>query len=185
MKKVIVLVSVLSLMFGCSKKKADPAPVVTTTTTNNNNTTTTTPSGTVTTLAGGTSGTSDGQGSLASFNESNDLIVDPSGNVYVTDSKNHTIRKITPDGLVSTFAGSGLKGTDDGQGTQASFYTPNGIDIDASGNIFVADFSNNVVRKITPSGYVSVFAGSLSVGNSDGQGVLATFHAVSDVAVDA
>ena len=77
------------------------------------------------------------------------MAVDSSGNVYVAD--NQKIRKIDPSGNVTTFAGSGLRGTTDGHGTSASFNSPQGVAVDSSGNVYVSD-TNNKIRKIDPSG---------------------------------
>jgi hypothetical protein len=100
------------------------------------------PWGEVTTLAGlaGQSGSSDGVGSAARFNYLRGIAVDKNGNVYVADSGNHTIRKITPEGIVTTFAGkAGDTGNRDGQGSVARFATPFGMAVDGAGNIYVTD----------------------------------------------
>ena len=102
-------------------------------------------------LAGsGAFGSANGTGSAASFNNPAGVAVDASGNVYVADTFNHQIRKITPAGVVSTLAGSTTPGSADGTGSAASFNNPVGVAVDASGNVYVADFDNNVIRKITP-----------------------------------
>jgi len=118
-----------------------------------------TPDGTVTTLAGnGSAGSANGTGKSASFNSPFGIAVDGSGNVYVSDSGNNLIRKITPDGTVSTFAGSGKKGAANGTGSGAAFNTPAGLVVDATGNVYVSDENNNQIRKIAPSGAVTIFA---------------------------
>ena len=110
-----------------------------------------TPSGVVTTLAGsGTAGNADGQGTEAQFKAPTSLAVDGLGNLYVADDGNNRIRKITPSGSVTTLAGSGNTGADDGYGTAASFNSPWGIAVDASGVIYVADQDNDKIRKIFP-----------------------------------
>lgn len=121
------------------------------------------PAGVVSTLAGnGSIGSKDGIDTAARFYFPNSLAVDVSGNVYVTDDINNLIRKITPDGTVTTLAGSGVSGVQNGTGTAASFNDPAGITVDASGNLYVADANNNLIRKITPGGVVSTLAGSVS-----------------------
>ena len=144
-----------------------------------------TPAGVVSTFAGsGTSGSSNGSGTSASFNSPSSIAIDGSGNLFVADAFNHLIRKITPAGVVTTFAGTGSSGNSNGTGTAASFNFPYGIAIDGSDNLFVADFSNNLIRKITPTGVVSTLAGSGSSGNANGTGTAASFNGLSDVACD-
>jgi len=107
-----------------------------------------TPAGEVTTLAGtDTRGHADGTGSTAQFNKPSGVAVDSSGNVYVADSNNHRIRKITPEREVSTLTGS-TEGFADGTGTAALFDSPYGVAVDSSGNVYVADRENNRIRKI-------------------------------------
>jgi len=114
----------------------------------------------VTTLAGnGALGFADGDAKSASFSNPMGVAVDSSGNVFVADSRNNLIRKIAPDGMVSTFAGSGKQGAVNGKGTAASFFFPTALATDASGNVFVADTHNSLIRKITPDGMVTTFAG--------------------------
>jgi len=115
------------------------------------------PDGTVTTIAGGTSaGSADGVGAQASFNAPRGLAVDSSGDIYVADTNNDDIRKITPNGTVTTIAGTpGQAGDLDGPANQALFDEPRGVSVDASGNIYVTDSGNGVVRMITPSGKVT------------------------------
>ena len=147
-----------------------------------------TSNGTVSTLAGsaGASGSDDGMGSAARFNFPEDVAVDGSGNVYVADSGNDLIRKITSDGTVSTLAGSaGASGSADGMGSAARFYSPQGVAVDGSGNVYVADSRNFTIRKITADGTVSTLAGSAGVsGFADGTGTAARFSSPEGVAVD-
>ncbi|MGI8821093.1 MAG: hypothetical protein ACR2ID_09540, partial [Chthoniobacterales bacterium] len=136
--------------------------------------------GAVTTLAGsaGFAGSADGTGSAARFDAPGAIAVDAAGTVYVADTNNHTIRKITPAGVVSTFAGSpGVIGSTDGTGSNARFYFPSGIAVDAKGYVYVSDSSNHTIRKITPAGLVSTFAGMPGAyGFSDGVGIMARFN---------
>jgi Dockerin type I domain/NHL repeat len=147
-----------------------------------------TPAGVVTTLAGtaGWQGSADGTGSAARFRYPSGVAVDGSGNVYVADSLNHTIRKITPAGVVTTLAGTALSsGSADGTGSAARFNSPRGVAVDGSGNVYVADFYNHTIRKITPAGVVTTFAGTAgSVGSADGTGSAARFGNLTGVAVD-
>jgi sugar lactone lactonase YvrE len=129
-------------------------------------------------------GALDGLGTSATFNFANGLTVDASGNIYVADSGNNLIRKITPQGNVTTFAGSGLTGSTDGTGKAASFNFPTALTVDAAGNVYVADRGGNLVRKITPGGIVTTIAGSGHQGDSDGVGKTATFGDPSGIAID-
>lgn len=143
-------------------------------------------SGNVTTLAGsGTSGAANGRGAAASFNFPTAVAVDASGNVYVADTFNQAIRKIDPSGNVTTLAGSGAKGPANGLGTAASFNSPRGIAVDANGIVYVADSSNNLIRRIDASGNVTTLAGAGTQGAANGQGTAASFNDPFGVAVDA
>lgn len=142
-----------------------------------------TPEGVVSTLAGSTSGYADGIGAAAQFNDPGGVATDALGNVYVADQYNNKIRKITPSGEVSTLAGSDL-GFADGIGAAAKFYYPNGVAIDATGNIYVGDTNNHMIRKITPLGEVSTLAGSTQ-GFADGIGTSAQFNTPVRLATDA
>lgn len=139
-------------------------------------------SGEVSTFAGSGAKTfADGQGIEASFSYPQDLAIDTEDNIYVADTENHRIRKITPSGLVSTLAGS-TSGFADAQGENAKFNFPLGIAVDAEGNVYVADSGNNRIRKITPSGEVSTVAGN-SAGAKDGPIAIAQLSFPYDVAV--
>lgn len=143
------------------------------------------PTGVVTTFAGNIiPGSIDGIGIKASFVGPSGLTIDVSGNLYIADTGNNKIRKISPTGVVTTVAGTGVGGSVDGDISQASFHGPTDVAIDASGNLYVADISNNKIRKITPSGAVSTFAGSGVEGSIDGIGVLATLHHPSSITID-
>jgi serine/threonine-protein kinase len=144
-----------------------------------------TPTGVVTNFAGsGTAGSVNATGTLASFNRPNSVAIDGSGNVYVADQTNNKIRKITSAGVVTTLAGSGTQGSVDATGALASFYSPIGVAVDASGNVYVADTWNNEIRKITSAGVVTTFAGSGTSGSVDATGTLASFASPVGVAVD-
>jgi len=143
-----------------------------------------TPDGTVSTLAGSTSGYADGVGTAAKFNQPLDVAVDKDGNVYVADNNNHRIRKIAPDGTVTTLAGS-ISGYADGNGAAASFANPSGIDVDADGNVYVADRLNHRIRKITPAGVVTTLAGAGGPGSVDGEPANAKFNQPYGVAINA
>jgi sugar lactone lactonase YvrE len=140
----------------------------------------------ISTLAGGGNGSADGTGSGASFSYPVGVAVDASGNVYVADTQNGTIRKVTPVGVVTTLAGSpGVQGSSDGTGPGASFNRPEGVAVDAAGNVYVADFLNDTIRKITPAGVVTTLAGSPGVqGSGDGTGPSARFNGPFGLAVD-
>ena len=147
-----------------------------------------TPAGVVTTLAGNPfqNGSADGTGSSAQFNNPQSVAVDEAGNVYVADSNNQTIRKVTPNGSVTTLAGvAGQYGNSDGSGPNARFNYPQGVAVDSAGNLYVADRNNNTIREISPGGNVSTLAGNpFRNGNSDGTGSNAQFNNPQGVAVD-
>jgi hypothetical protein len=162
---------------------------------NTNGTATTTPAAlvvtyplSIATIAGlaGNAGTADGTGSAARFNGPSDVAVDSAGNLFVADTNNDAIRKITPAGVVTTVAGqAGVSGSADGTGSAARFNSPTGIAVDGSGNLFVADTNNHTIRKITSAGVVTTVAGQAGAsGGADGSGTAAQFNYPSDVAVD-
>ncbi len=139
-----------------------------------------TPAGVVTTLAGtpGVYGSADGTGSAAQFWQLWGIAVDGAGIVYVADQGNSTIRKITPAGVVTTIAGAaGMFGSADGSGSAARFNAPDGIAVDSSGNLYVADTLNSTIRKITSTGVVTTLAGTPGgIGSADGTGSAARFN---------
>ena len=140
---------------------------------------------TVSTLAGGNGGGSaNGAGAIATFYNPQGIATDVQGNVYVADMINNQIRKITPAGVVSTLAGSGAAGSTDGMGSGASFSSPMGVTVDAAGNVYAADSRNNLIRKITPAGVVSTFAGNINAVGGDGTGLNAAFYSPQGLAID-
>ena len=147
-----------------------------------------TPAGQVTTVAGsaGHAGNVDGTGSNAQFSDNEKgIAVDRAGNMYVADTLNHTIRKITPDGAVTTLAGSGRSGSADGVGTNAGFAKPCGLAVDGKGVLYVADAGNHIIRKVTSAGVVSTLAGTAGTsGSTDGPCSRALFNQPRGVAVD-
>ena len=146
-----------------------------------------TAAGVVTTLAGtaSTPGSADGTGTAASFNTPTGVTVDGAGNIYVADQANHTIRKVSTTGVVTTLAGAaGMLGREDGTGNGARFYEPTGVAVDSAGNLYVADQVNESIRKVTPAGVVTTLAGNGGYGWSDGTGNAARFDGPTGVAVD-
>lgn len=139
---------------------------------------------TVSTLAGsGTYGSDDGPGATASFGGPNSVAVDTNGNVYVADTGNMRIRKVTAAGVVTTFAGS-TNGFADGPGATALFFIPQGVAVDGVGNVYVGDGGNNRIRKITQAGVVTTLAGAATGGYLDGTGAAARFNGPGALAVD-
>lgn len=143
------------------------------------------PDGAITTFAGnGDLGAKDGKGRAATFNYPTGVVIAASGNMYVADYGNCLIRKITPDGTVTTLAGTGAPGHDNGVGKLASFNLPYGLTVDKAENVYVADSYNNLIRKITPAGVVTTIAGVLNGGNIDGPGATASFRVPYGIAID-
>jgi len=145
------------------------------------------PTGVVTTFAGAAfqSGSTNGVGTAARFSLPYGLALDGSGNLYVADGGNHLIRKIAPDGTVTTLAGGAqISGFADGTGTAARFNNPFGVAVDGSGNIIVADSGNHVIRRVTTAGVVTTIAGTAGLpGAADGTGIAARFNQPRGVAV--
>jgi sugar lactone lactonase YvrE len=137
------------------------------------------PDGSVSTFAGGTEGFADGTGSSAAFNTPSGLVIDSSSNLYVADTSNNRIRKVTREGAVSTIAGDGNAGYLDGPAAQAQFNGPIGVAVDARGNVFIADTYNDRIRKLDANGQVSTVAGGNHPGFVDGPSSQALFDTPS------
>lgn len=137
-------------------------------------------------IAGGSQGTTDGMGPGASFNQPSGVVHDGAGNLYVADSGNHRIRKVNLSTFdVTTFAGS-TQGSADGTGTSAQFNDPRGLALDASGNLYVSEYSSHTLRMITPAGVVTTLAGTAGTsGTSDGSTGAVTFYRPWGLAVTA
>jgi sugar lactone lactonase YvrE len=144
-----------------------------------------TPAGHVSTVAGGQRGFADGAGTEARFDTPSALAIDAAGHLYVADTGNNAIRRVTPDGVVSTVAGTGVAGYRDGPAARAQFNGPIGVAVDRAGRIVVADTYNDRIRAIDSDGTVSTLAGSGHPGLADGRGAEARFASPGGVAVDA
>jgi sugar lactone lactonase YvrE len=144
--------------------------------------------GAVATIAGGDhpGAFADGSGAQARFNEPIGIVADSSGNVYVADSVNHVIRRVAANGDVTTLAGqAGKPGVANGSGAAATLYFPVGLSIDRDGSLLVAERGNHVIRKVTPSGAVTIAAGQPWLhGPDDGVGTAARFNRPGPLAVD-
>lgn len=140
--------------------------------------------GEVQTVAGSTEGFADGNALEAQFNTPSGIVIDKDGNLIIADTSNNRIRKLSPEGRVSTVAGNGVAGFQDGDANGAAFDGPVGVAIDKGGNIFVADAYNDRIRKITPDGNVVTVAGAGAQGFQDGDAASALFDTPSGVAID-
>jgi YD repeat-containing protein len=142
------------------------------------------PTGQVSVIAGtGKPGAADGAANQAQFKEPGAIAVDAvRGVIYIADTGNNVIRKVTFDGFVSTFAGSGRGESRDGSGSVAGFKTPSGMALDAAGNVYVADTGNDQVRKITPAGVVTTIGGGTHGGFADGTAAQSLFSQPRGVA---
>lgn len=143
--------------------------------------------GMVSTLAGTRSSAdfADGHGTNAKFKSPEDIAIDKSGNLFVADKNNQRIRKIDKDGNVTTLAGS-TDGFNDGQGANAKFNFPSGVAVDEEGNVFVADRSNHLIRKVDKDGNVTTVAGTVgAAGSVDGPAATSKFNLPVRIALDA
>jgi sugar lactone lactonase YvrE len=144
-----------------------------------------TPGGATSTIAGGKEGFADGPGAQAMFNTPSGIAIDAQGNLYVADTGNNAIRKVAPDGTVSTLAGSGVAGTADGKGREAQFNGPVGVAVGEDGVVYVADTYNDAIRRIAPDGTVSTIAGNGLPGDADGPALKAGFDTPCALLLDA
>lgn len=140
--------------------------------------------GKVETIAGSTEGFAEGNALQAQFNTPSGIALDKKGNIIVADTSNNRIRKIAPDGKVTTLAGSGEAGYKDGSANEAAFDGPIGIALDKQGNIIVADAYNDLIRRVSSDGSVITIAGTGSPGLIDGNASIASFNTPSGVVVD-
>ncbi len=141
--------------------------------------------GAVSTLAGnGSAGDADGTGANARFNQPYNVKVDGAGNLWVPDQLNHAIRKVTPDGSVTTIAGNGKEGYADGIARAAQFNNPTGLTPAIDGSVFVADRNGHRVRRIAPDGTVTTLAGDGKAGYADGPIAGSEFNRPIDVVQD-
>ena len=173
MKKSLITICILSslTLFSCLKnsKTTDAPPTA----------------GVVSTYAGnGTAGLLNGPGATAEFNLPIDIVPDLQGNLFIAEQGSNVIRKLSFSGVVSTYAGDGKAGYKDGAAADAEFNNPEGLTIDNAGNLYVSDAQNNVIRKITPAGIVSTYAGTGASGYVDGLSSLAQFNGPIDVCAD-
>lgn len=141
------------------------------------------PDGSLRVLAGAAEGYRDGVGTAASFHTPSGVALDASGNLYIADTGNHVIRKLAPDGSVTTVAGSGVAGFMDGQGAEAQFNGPVGVAVDRDGMVYVADTYNDRIRRIAPDGSVTTLAGTGRPGLADGTWDEAQFDTPCGIAV--
>jgi len=139
--------------------------------------------GTVSTITGGEKGYVDGKYDRALFRRPQDIVFDSDGNLIVADTGNHRIRRVTPEGVVSTIAGSVAPGFADGRGPLAFFNEPSAVAVDAANNILVADTNNHAIRKITPDGIVTTVAGNGRPGVLDGDCSVVQFNCPRSLAV--
>ncbi|HAN32717.1 MAG TPA: hypothetical protein DCQ06_14080, partial [Myxococcales bacterium] len=141
--------------------------------------------GTVSTVAGSTYGFTDGAGATARFGYPESIAVDRTNNIiYVADSYNNRIRKVTPNGTVTTFIGSGSSSYKEGTGTGAWIYRPTGVAVGTDGTVYFSSYYHHMIRKATPAGKTSLLAGATSYGYTNGQGSAARFRYPGDIAVD-
>ncbi|HXB14082.1 MAG TPA: hypothetical protein VNZ45_18975, partial [Bacteroidia bacterium] len=145
----------------------------------------------ISTIAGDSSVGYSGDGgpaTIAELNEPWGVAIDKAGNVYIADDHNFRIRKVSPGGVISTFAGNGTAGFsgDGGQASAAELNYPTGVAIDTAGNLYIADENNNRIRKVNASGVISTYAGTGAVGfgGDGGQATNAKFNVPAGVAID-
>jgi sugar lactone lactonase YvrE len=129
-------------------------------------------------------GSADGTGSAAQFNNPRGMALAPSGEIYLADRDNNSIRKVSVAGVVSTIAGGSEQGYGDSDtGSQAKFNLPNDVAVDRAGYVYVADTGNRVIRRVSPGGTVRTIAGGEAEGTTDGPGNVARFKTINGVEV--
>lgn len=141
-----------------------------------------TPVGVVSIFVGTDQGFADGDRKTAKFYQPNGIVSDKQDNLYVADYMNNRIRKITPDGIVTTLAGSSVRGRTDGTGLNATFDRPRGITIDKKNNLYITDYENNTIRRLSAKGKVTTIAGG-SFGFKNGDGDFAEFARPNGIAI--
>jgi len=141
-----------------------------------------TPVGVVSIFVGTDQGFADGDRKTAKFYQPNGIVSDKQDNLYVADYMNNRIRKITPDGIVTTLAGSSVRGRTDGTGLNATFDRPRGITIDKKDNLYITDYENNTIRRLSAKGKVTTIAGG-SFGFKNGDGDFAEFARPNGIAI--
>jgi sugar lactone lactonase YvrE len=140
----------------------------------------------VTTLAGdGTAGLADGAGRTARFHQPYNVKADARGRLFVPDQNNHAIRRVDPDGTVTTLAGNGQPGVADGLGPSARFDNPTGLTVAPDGTVYVADRNNHRIRAIDAAGQVRTLAGDGTAAFRDGPAQQAQFNRPLDVVMGA
>lgn len=125
-----------------------------------------------------------GENDTTLFREPFGMCADAAGNLYVADAGHNCIKKVTPEGVVTVYAGSGEKGNADGLAKQARFDSPSGLCFDKGGNLFVAGFGGQNIRKITPDGRVTTVAGTGEEGYRDGEASQAMFSSPRGICID-
>ena len=135
------------------------------------------------TYAGTIAGNVDGNTATARFNGPTGVCLDSQGNLYVADYGNHKIRKVDTSGMITTFAGNGTAGATDGTATTATFYYPAIVAVNSNDELFVTDQNNHKIRKISPTGVVTTYAGTGVAGANDEKATFSTFNSPTGIVV--